>query len=195
MLQKGVGKICCVIPVVAAQRRSKRKVESGAAVPSCDLWMTPLLLVERVAFRTFPLAGKHFPGTFYWLDFAKLFSSQDQGHYYYEIFWAWSPALAWPFTALFCPFLSYSFYRWIWRQNSSDSVSILGVANGKIREERKTAFAALIEAIWAFYGYGRALLFADALFSSLKQLSFVPSCLSKVTLYSITSTWNYLIIV
>ena len=27
MLQKGVGKICCVIPVVAAQRRSKRKVE------------------------------------------------------------------------------------------------------------------------------------------------------------------------
>ena len=143
MLQKGVGKICCVIPVVAAQRRSKRKVESGAAVPSCDLWMTPLLLVERVAFRTFPLAGKHFPGTFYWLDFAKLFSSQDQGHYYYEIFWAWSPALAWPFTALFCPFLSYSFYRWIWRQNPFDSVSILGVANGKIREKRKTAFAAL----------------------------------------------------
>lgn len=38
----------------------------------------------------FLIGAEMFPWAFYWLDFAKLFLSQDQGHYYYDMYWAWT---------------------------------------------------------------------------------------------------------
>ena len=37
------------------------------------------------AFTAFSLVEESFPWAFYWPDIAKLFLSQDQGHYYYDI--------------------------------------------------------------------------------------------------------------
>lgn len=49
------------------------------------------LLNDAACFlHSLPIGAKTFPWAFYWLDFAKLFLSQDQGHYYYDMYWAWT---------------------------------------------------------------------------------------------------------